>query len=96
MLYLIGGYSMHLNRAGEPDTNRVDKGTYRPVNLQSAFGALYFDIVIGSEPATDAAIQRRPSPQALAVPTFKSSFESFTDWAIHNFPLPAFSQTFKT
>ena len=86
-LYDIGGYSMHMYCTGEPGTRRIGEGTYRAVHLQLAFGALHFDIVIGSEPVADAAIQRRTSPHALAVPTFKSSFETFTDWAIHNFPL---------
>jgi hypothetical protein len=59
----------------------------RAVHLQFASGTLHLDIVIGSKPAADLAIQRRTSSEALGVPTLKSSFETLTDWATHSFPL---------
>jgi hypothetical protein len=55
--------------------------------LQLAFGALHLDDVVGLESAAGGAIQRRTSPDALGVPTLKSSLKTLTDWATHNFPL---------
>src|ERR1700693_6182036 len=49
--------------------------------------ALDFDIVIAGKPGFHAAIQGEASPDALAIPTFKGSFKTLTDWTIHNFPL---------
>jgi len=49
------------------------------VYLEFAAGALHLDKVIGGKPGGDAGIQGRTSPDALGVPTFKSSFETLTD-----------------
>lgn len=59
----------------------------RTVHLEFAAGALHLDKVTGGKPGADTDIQRRTSPDALGVPTFKSSFETLTDWTRHNFPL---------
>ena len=61
--------------------------------MQFASGALHLYIVIGGEPGADAQIQRRTSPDALAVPTLESSFKALTDWASHNFPLRPSART---
>ena len=71
----------------QPDSLSGGEDAYRAVHLQFASGTLHLDIVIGSEPGADAEIQRRASPDALAVPTLESSFQTLTDWTTHNFPL---------
>ena len=67
--------------------SRDYEAAYGAVHLQLAFGALHLDDVIGLKSAAGGAIQRRTSPDALSVPTFKSSLKTLTDWATHNFPL---------
>jgi hypothetical protein len=62
-------------------------GTGRAVHFEFASGALHLHHVIGGKPAADGAIQRRTSPDALAVPAFESSFQTLANCATHNFPL---------